>query len=69
MMFTHLLRDLHYLRWRTISNNVIAAQAAAFSESIGPGIGIVTECDAALISAADKPLPSLPIRKAVGFVN
>ena len=51
-------------RCRTHSNRHTAAAAAALSDSIPPGIGIVTRCVACATSAGASPAPSLPIATA-----
>ena len=42
---------------------------AAFSDSTGPGQGIVTRSSACSISFRDSPAPSFPIRMAAGVAR
>ena len=53
-------------RWRLASYTINAALTAAFSDSTGGRIGIITRSSAASTSAGARPDPSLPMRIAMG---
>ena len=47
----------------------IAADTAAFKLSVLPDMGMKIPFDAAAVTSADNPLPSFPIRSALGAVR
>jgi hypothetical protein len=65
-----LLVQLCFLnpRWRMASNTTTAAALDTFIESIIPCIGIMILADAFLTQRSDKPVASVPITMAAGWL-